>query len=431
MVTNKKQDRSSNEFAATCAIAALGVLLSIGATTPLPASAQAAPATSVPGANADANDVLFWSQKRRDAAFRAMESVVPTRVAAAGGTVRPLTQGAPLVFDEALSKAIGNDIDAFMARQRTVGVIILKDGQVRFERYAGGFGPNDRWTSFSVAKSITATLVGAAVRDGAIASLDDKVVRYIPALAGSAYDDVTVRHLLTMSSGVKWNESYANPRSDVARFMTLTPQPGVDVAVEYMRRLPREAPPGTCWRYNTGETTLTGLLVATATKKPLAQYLSEKIWRPYGMERDAIWALDRNGREIGGCCLSASLRDYARFGQFMLDGGVLDKGRAQERVLPDDWVREATKMQFTIDPRGLGYGYQWWTYRYGGYEAKGIFGQSIYIDPVRRIVVVTLGNWPNAGGRGGYERRQTLFLYEVQKLYERQKVQAGLATTTK
>jgi CubicO group peptidase (beta-lactamase class C family) len=342
-------------------------------------------------------EVLFWSQEQRDANFRAMETLFPVNVIRAGGRPRPLPEGPPLPVESA-------KIDQFMESQNAAALIVLQDGRIRLERYARGFGPEQRWTSFSVAKSLTSTLVGAALRDRHIGSLDDPVTRYVPELAGSAYDGVTVRHVLTMSSGVRWNEDYADPNSDVARMFAEPPPQGMDVTVAYLRRLPRAAEPGTRWNYNTAETNLIGVILSRAVGRPLARYASEKIWRPYGMEAEAYWQLDEGGREIAGCCMSARARDYARIGQFILDGG-----RAGGRqVLPDGWVAEATRAHHTISPRGDGYGYQWWTLE-RGFIARGIFGQSIRIDPERRLVMVTLGAWPRASDVERSIARETFF----------------------
>src|SRR5690606_29854148 len=157
---------------------------------------------------------------------------------------------------------------------------------------------------FSVAKSVTSTLVGAAIQDGKIAGLGAPVTDYIPELKGSGYDGVTVRQLLMMSSGVKWNEDYSDPKSAVAQAGAPILEPGVNPIVSYMRKLPREHAPGTVFHYNTGETDLVGLLVSNAVGMSLSDYASEKIWKPYGMERDAIWVVDGAGRERGGCCIS-------------------------------------------------------------------------------------------------------------------------------
>ena len=209
-----------------------------------------------------------------------------------------------------------------------------------------------------MAKSITSTLVGAAIRDGYIRSMDDKVSDYIPQMKGSAYDDVSIRQLLTMTSGVRWNEDYADPNSDVARFNNHKPEEGVDALVSYLRRLPREVPPGTRWHYSTGETNLVGVLLSQATKKPLATYLSEKIWVPAGMEQQATWILSRTGQEISGCCIQAATRDFARFGLFILNGARVDG----QSIVPEGWLAEATTERTGIGQPGRGYGYQWWTY---------------------------------------------------------------------
>ena len=355
-------------------------------------------------------NVLFWSQDQRDAAFRTMETVpkvVVNRIAA-GGAVNPLPEGEPL--------DVGLDVDAYMTAQRNSGLIIVQDGKVRLEKYALGYDAKGRWTSFSVAKSFTSTLVGAAVKDGYIKSLDDKVTAYIPGLAGSAYDDVSVRQLLTMTSGVKWNEDYTDPNSDVARFNLQKPVAGEDITVSYMKTLPREAPADSKWVYKTGETNLIGVLVSSATGKTLSDYLSEKVWKPFGMEQDGVWMLGATGHEISGCCMSASLRDYARFGQFILNGGIA----GGEKMLPDDWLASATTKQADIDVPGRGYGYQWWTNDDGSFAAQGIFGQGIFIDPVRKLVIASNGNWPTATDPEGVGTAREAFYKAIQAAIDRE-----------
>ncbi len=347
-------------------------------------------------------NVLFWTQDQRDTAFRQMETLTKTNTIEAGDDVHQFGKGTPL--------KIGIDVDAYMASQRTAGIIIIQDNKIRFEKYGLGYDGAGRWTSFSVAKSLTSTLVGAALRDGAIKSLEDKVTTYIPDLKGSAYDDVTVRQLLMMTSGVKWTEDYTNPKSDVALFGLHQAEPGVDVTVSYMRKLPREAPAGTKWVYKTGETNLIGVLVSSATKKTLSAYLSEKIWKPYGMAQDAVWITGSTGHEISGCCISASLQDYARFGQFILDGAMIDG----KRVVPDDWLPVATTKQAGIDKAGRGYGFQWWTNDDGSFAAQGIFGQGIFIDPKRRLVIATNGNWKVAKDDAGVGADREAFYRAVQ-----------------
>lgn len=333
-------------------------------------------------------NVLFWSIPQRDAAFRAMDRLpvlAKANIIESGDTVYPLPKGKPLKID---------GIDEYMKAQRVSALVIVQDGKIRFEKYGLGFDGNGKWTSFSVAKSLTSTMVGAAIKDGYIKSIDDKVTDYIPEMKGSAYDDVSIEQLLTMTSGIKWNEDYEDPKSDVARFNEHQAEPGVDVTVSYMRKLPREAPAGTKWVYKTGETNLIGVLVSKATKKKLSDYLSEKVWAPYGMEQDASWLLGSTGHEISGCCIQASTRDMARFGMFMLGGGMA----GGKSVLPDGWIAKATTKQADIGQVENGYGYQWWTVSDGAYQAQGIFGQGIFIDPKRKLVIASNANWPRATG---------------------------------
>jgi hypothetical protein len=255
-----------------------------------------------------------------------------------------------------------------------------------------GHSASGRWVSFSVTKSLTSTLVGAAIKDGFISSVHDPVTRYIPELTGSAYDGVTVHHLLTMTSGVKWNEDYTDPNADIALFYTAPLEPGLDATASYMKKLVRDSAPGQKWRYNTGETNLIGVLVARATKKSLASYASEKVWSRYGMEQDASWMLARTNHEHGGCCVQASTRDLARLGLFMLDGARID-GQA---VTADGWLEAATRKQADFGDPVMGYGYQWWTRADGSFNALGIHGQHIQVDPGRQIVIVVNSAWPNA-----------------------------------
>ena len=351
-------------------------------------------------------DLLFWTQPQRDAAFRALDRLpilAKSHTIAASSTPKPLPQGEPL--------KLPLDLDAFAAGQRSAALMVLHNGKVRLERYGLGFDKDGRWTSFSVAKSFTSTLAGAALSDGFIKSLDDKVSVYIPDLKGSAYDDVSVRQLLTMTSGVRWNEDYGDPNSDVARFNNHKPEAGIDALVSYMRKLPRDVPAGTRWLYSTGETNLVGILVSQATKKPLADYLAEKVWQPVGMEQPATWLLSKTGQEISGCCIQASARDYARFGQFILDGAKVQG----QSIVPDDWLAAATTSRTSIGQPGRGYGYQWWTYDSGSFAARGIFGQGIFIDPQRKIVSVTNANWDGGARDPAASQAREAFYLAVQK----------------
>lgn len=357
-------------------------------------AAPAARLVQPPARDAADQQVLFWSDDQRRERFRVMEQWFAGHEVPAAATPRPLAKGA------ALSAALQADLTALMEETNTAGIMILEDGAIRFEAYNLDLGPEDRWTSFSVAKSFTSTLLGAAVKDGFIASLDDPVTRYVPGLAGSAYEGVTVRQLATMTSGVRWNEDYADPKSDVAQMNRFVVEYGPDAIVAQMRALPREAQPGEKWVYKTGETNLIGVLVENAVGKPLAEYAKAKIVDPAGFAGDLFWMVDPRGGNIGGCCLSIRLSDYARMGQFALEGG---KG-----MVPEGWFAEAGRAQVSFGPDapGFGYGYQWWAYPGGNYGAQGIFGQGITLVPEKGLVIAFVGNWAKASG--GPERARML-----------------------
>ena len=282
-------------------------------------------------------------------------------------------------------------LEDFMREQKVAGFLILQDGKIRLERYALGHGKSKLWSSLSVAKSVTSTLVGVAIKDGYIKSVDDYVTNYIPDLKGSAYEKVTIRHLLTMTSGIRWNENYTDPDADIAKFSTDSIEPGINATVSYMRRLPAEAEPGKKFKYSTGETHLLGVLISSATHQTLSHYLSSKIWIPYGMEQNATWSLDRTGHELAGCCLQMTLRDFARFGQFVLEDGRING----ESIVPNDWFKTATQVQVPLWPGG-GYGFGWWIFNGSSFEALGIHGQMIHIDPARRLVIAINSAWPEA-----------------------------------
>ena len=347
-----------------------------------PRVTQSNPATDPSMAPQDS--ILFWDADRRSAAFRAMQGYFAGLDVAPANAVRTLLRGAPL------PRAQQDALRAYMAKTDAAGLMVLQDGKVRFEEYGLDFRPEQRWTSFSVAKSFTSTLLGAAILDGRITSVDTQVTAILPELSGTAYDGVTVGQVASMTSGVAWNEDYTDPQSDVARMLAVAPVEGESQAVTYARTLKREAPAGEKWVYKTLETNLLGLLVERAVGMPLAQYAAAKIVDPAGLEGGMFWMQDLTGGNIAGCCISLRLADYARFGQFVLEGG--------EGVVPADWFARATAPQVDFAPQapGFGYGYQWWTYPGGTYGAQGIFGQAITLVPERRMVVAVVSNWPTA-----------------------------------
>ena len=328
--------------------------------------------------------------------FRNIDRLFATRTIAHGNVVQPLPPAAKaLARVQFRSRGRAWDLDDYLAVNRVAGLLILKDGRVALELYQYGNTPRTRWMSMSLAKSVTSTLIAAAVQQGKIGSIDDAVTKYLPALAGSAYEGVTIKDLLLMSSGVRWNETYTDPASDRRRLLEaqIAQRPGAAMAL--MAALPRAAPPGTVNNYNTGETLVAGEVVRAATGMPLAEYLSDRIWKRYGMEADANWWLDApGGIEIAGSGISATLRDYGRFALFFMDGGVA----AGERILPAGWTTEAGTPKTLKDGRKLDYGYFWWPAvataetpdTEGAFLAEGIFGQFLYLNPREHVVIVAL-----------------------------------------
>ncbi|WP_416356435.1 serine hydrolase domain-containing protein [Aureimonas phyllosphaerae] len=335
--------------------------------------------------------------------FRNIDRLFPTRTIRAGGTVRELRPADKPLGE--VSFRLGEetfDLYDVMALDSFTAMIVLKDGKVAYETYQRGNTPETRWMSMSVAKSITSTLAAIAIKEGKLSGLDAPVTQYVEALKGSAYEGVTLRDILMMSSGVRWNETYTDPASDRRALLKaqISQEPGS--AMKLMASLPRAAEPGTVNNYSTGETQVLGEIVRGAVGKPLAEYLSETIWVPYGMEADANWWLDSpDGHEIGGSGLSATLRDFARFGQFFLENGVI----GGVSILPDGWVRQAAGPTTLKDGSKLDYGYMWWTgwtepsIADGAFAAIGIQGQNIYINPKRNVVIVTFGAQPKPTGK--------------------------------
>jgi CubicO group peptidase (beta-lactamase class C family) len=329
--------------------------------------------------------------------FEHSDALFPVNIVPRKGPVRPLPPAATKLRDLQF-KSEGHNFDRFdyLAYNRVAALLVLKDGKVVFEDYELGVGPQTRWPSFSIAKSFSSTLVGAALQQGLISSLDDPLTRYVPQLKGGAYEGVSIRNILQMASGVKWDETYTDPKSDRRKLLELQLAQKPGAIVSYMNALPRAAAPGSLWNYSTGESFLVGALLEGATHKPLATYLSETLWSRLGMEQDATWWLESpGGMGLAGSGLGATLRDYGRFGLFVQQDGVLDG----QRLVPEGWFREAGSAH-VIGGKSVDYGYLWWPLpagdpiHQGAFEAVGIFGQHIYINPAHKLVIVVLSARP-------------------------------------
>jgi len=345
------------------------------------------------------HEMLFWSPEQKVAGFRNINKIFWTRRVEAGGKPFPLPQEKQ-DLDSVTFRAGDTEmtVDEYFRQKNVAGLIALKDGAIVYERYGLGNSSETLWISMSVTKSVVSMLVGAAINDGYIHSVADQVTNYLPLLRGSAYDQATIQDIMQMASGIEWNEDYSDPNSDIASadFSTLG-------LYQHLRQKPAAAPPGQRFNYNTAETNLVGTLLRSAIGNNLSTYLSEKIWKPFGMEADANWMLSEpGGGEVGGCCLSATLRDYARLGQFALQEGVLLDGTP---VVPNNWMAEATSPS-----RGYaGFGYLWWLHEAGGFRANGIFGQGIYVNPKEQIVVALQSARDVADNREDWDLQFALF----------------------
>jgi CubicO group peptidase (beta-lactamase class C family) len=363
-----------------------------------------------------APDITNTTPKNQAPTFRNQDQVRPVRVIRRGDAVRPLPPHARSLAD--LTFEVGGErvgLSDYMARRRTAGLLILKRGEIALERYGMGNVPESRWTNFSTTKSIVATLVGAALHDGAISSLDDRCEQYLPRMCGSAYEGVTIRNLLRMCSGVAWREENdADGRSEIYRLVKamLSRRPGS--ILDLLCKLPRAHPQGAVFNYSTGESCLIAALVVAATGRPLADYCAEKIWGPAGMEDDGYWQLEsEGGLELGGFGVSARLRDFGRFGQLILEDGEAFRGR---RVLPSGWRDLAGQPDSAATGFGrlkpgspMGYGYHWWTppplpggVNNGAFSADGAYGQKIVVNPTEQVVIAIQSAWrqPDDGDAG-------------------------------
>jgi CubicO group peptidase (beta-lactamase class C family) len=277
----------------------------------------------------------------------------------------------------------------YFTRTDVLAFLILKDGKPVFERYLVGTGPTDRYLSMSVSKSIVSVLVGVAVDDKKIASIDDRVVKYLPRLKDSGYQDVTIRNLLNMASGIAFSEDYGVAGSGIGQ-LTAANRSGNPSYLEFIASLKSEKAPGT-FNYQSVNTQVLAEVLKAATGLPLNVYAETKLWKKIGAESRAYFLTGRNQEGICAYgCFYATLRDYARFGLMAMRGGQL----TSQRVVSEGWLKQSVapfaKPSIDTDTGRCrrGYGFQWWIPCSGdAFQATGINGQAIYINPSKRIVV--------------------------------------------
>jgi len=351
------------------------------------------------------NDVIARAQAfegDQDYFFQNASELYPTRTVARAESSEPLPRADGLLdgfsyeFD-----GQAKTLDDLYTDMETSGLIIVHEGRVVHESYGRGADAGTRFTTWSLVKSITSTLVGAAVADGLIDDVDDPLEKYLPEVIGTAYEGVTVKHALQMSSGVRYDPNlWDGKMDDTVEFMTQSvvtgQKPSFDLAIKYKR----EHEPGTVFNYNTAESQVLLELVRRVSGITAADYLEQSIWRPLGMEHDAGWIIDAagaDGAEIGGAMFNAALRDWARFGVFVERGGIWN----EDQILPVDWVDRATVsdeahiMPGEVHPNpNRGYAWHWWTYADGTFTASGANGQTLYIDRENDIVVARSSAWP-------------------------------------
>ena len=348
--------------------------------------------------------------------FRNIASVRPCRVVRRSANPLPLASGVTMALPRSYvfqhQTRLAED---FLAETDTVGLIVLKDGKVVHESYRLGQTATMQWTSWSVVKSMVSALVGVALEEGALAGIDRDVVHFLPELKGSAFDGVSIKTVLEMSSGARWNENYGDPDSDIARFGEAMNGGSLESVAA---RTVREYPPGTHFRYNSIETHVLGMLLARVTNMSLTDYFRSRLWDPCGMEDDAFFQIDGEGIEMSAGGLCATLRDYAKFGQLYLDEGA----RNGRQVVPAHWVRTSTRPNAPhVEPGRLmpglpfGYGFQWWLPdSSGAFTAIGIYNQFVFVDPRASVVIAKNSanrNYAKSYDEAGYRENEHMRLF--------------------
>jgi len=315
------------------------------------------------------------------------------------GPVSPLPEGTAIDLPEVA--------DAWLQERAVTSLLVMKDGEVRFEDYYLGTGADDRRISWSVAKSYLSALFGVLLEEGAVASIDDPVTKYAPQLVGSAYDGASIRNVLNMASGVEFDEDYFDFNSDINRMGRVVALGGTldDFTASFTERF---AAPGETWQYVSIDTHVIGMVIRGATGRSVPELLTEKILAPLGLERDGYYITDGAGVAfvLGG--LNFTTRDFARFGLMILQDGAY--GGAQ--VVPADWVAASTAASAPTAPGKTGYGFQWWVpadAHEGEFFGRGGYGQYIYIDQPAGVMIVATGADRQFRDDGAHESNLEMF----------------------
>ncbi|MBD8216334.1 serine hydrolase domain-containing protein [Erwinia persicina] len=409
-----KKSKAGGVLMVLCAVTA-GIAATASAACPVPLTTCPTPLDkTLP----DVKNMLTWTPDQRVIGFRNDYRSYPGDIFRAG-------KPAPLpVARQDLSRVTftfrGHQyrLTNYLKRNNVTGFMVIKNGKIVWDYYGKGNTKTTLWTSRSVGKSVVSTLVGVALKQGKIASLDDEAGKYNPALRGTAWEHVPLRSLLQHTSGVTWNEDYTDPSSDFARLTQCEAGKDTYACVSKLILDPQRkacARPGQIWSYSSGGAWVLGDTLEKATGETLARYLQDTIWQPYGMVNDGVWHSYLPGKhDVGAHGFNATLEDWGKFGLFVMNKGVLPDGT---KTLPDGWIKEATRWtraqnSVTADyPHGQ-FGYQWWNSsvplstkkaspvdgltRDKALSAEGIFGQMIAIDQQQKLVIVQWSTWPQA-----------------------------------
>ncbi len=335
----------------------------------------------------------MFSGKEQVERFRAIEKYFPTREVMSSSNPFIIPTANSIDLPKTYTFNDKSHITEDLIKQTDItGLMVIKNDSILFEKYYQENKATDHTIGWSVTKSFVSALIGIAIDEGHINTIQDSVHQYLPELKGSAYENITIKNLLQMSSGVSWNEDYSDRDSDINRFgRTLALGRSFE---SFVKTLKYDKPQGTFNRYNSSDTQVLGMIISRATGTTVSDYLEKKLWQPLGMERKGLWVIDNQGNEFAAAGLSASLTDYAKFGLLFLHHGELNG----KRLVSKDWILKSTRPDAPHliagsnpnSSNNLGYGYQWWVFEgdEGEYAAMGIYNQLIYINPKRNIVIV-------------------------------------------
>jgi CubicO group peptidase (beta-lactamase class C family) len=359
-------------------------------------------------------DIELFTGRTQIRNFRDIAAIYPVRVVQRSNKPHALPIGelTPLPQTHDFS-GVQRSTAAFLEDTETTGLLVLKDGEIVHERYTAPLAPEMPWPCWSVTKSFVGTLIGMAIESALISGIDAIVSDLAPQLRGSGYDGVALRDVLTMSSGARWYENYADSHSDSRRHGQVHATGGSLDA--FAATLPREWVPGTRLRYNSIDTNVLGLVLRRTTRQRLAVLLHDWLWEPLGMEHDACFMIDGEGAEWAGAGLICTLRDRARLGLLYSNGGMW---RGQQ-IVPAWWIADAisaTAPHLTCESSAaapFGYGYHWWLHD-GAAAAIGIYNQYVFVDPTRRIVIAKASanrNYGRSFDESGYRDREHMAFF--------------------